>query len=345
MKSKILLSITLVICVTGCSSWSPFSKKRSSAKAEDSALKSRKGVKHSPIHETDTIFVSGGDIDTSYQVLDTVSLSEFGFSGHDVLAYKIREKARELGAQAVIKVTYDTGASKSWRGYGELGGTDYGIRHTSWCKGTAIIFTEPHNHLGFLVCNLTKDHMEWFNLRKAQTGVLVTHVLPGSTAAHTGIKAEDLITQWNGEKVENKNHLMQLIQASANKKENRLTVLRTGETHLLTLFTPEKPATRLVASPQTQSPVKERKPAPAREKTTPAKTELYNADLYNEIGDLYLRKGMYDEAIREYQKAIEADPDCALAYFNLSIVYGKKGMSEEADREFEKYKKLRAKRR
>lgn len=35
---------------------------------------------------------------------------------------------------------------------------------------------------------------------------------------------------------------------------------------------------------------------------------------------------MYDEAMEEYRKAIDADPTCAIAHFNLSIVYDKKGM-------------------
>ena len=35
---------------------------------------------------------------------------------------------------------------------------------------------------------------------------------------------------------------------------------------------------------------------------------------------------MYDEAMEDYRKAIEADPTCTIAHFNLSIVYDKKGM-------------------
>ena len=70
-----------------------------------------------------------------------------------------------MGAQAVINVQYDTGASKSWQGYGELGGTDYGIKHTSWCKGIAIVFMESHDPLGLLLCNLTKENREWFGFK------------------------------------------------------------------------------------------------------------------------------------------------------------------------------------
>jgi tetratricopeptide (TPR) repeat protein len=54
---------------------------------------------------------------------------------------------------------------------------------------------------------------------------------------------------------------------------------------------------------------------------------------------------MYDEAIEEYKKAIEADPNCAIAHFNLSIVYDKKGMKEEADEEYATYKRLKPNRK
>ena len=55
---------------------------------------------------------------------------------------------------------------KTWQGYGELGGTDYGIKHTSWYKGIAIALIESHNPLGLLLCNLTKENREWFRFKK-----------------------------------------------------------------------------------------------------------------------------------------------------------------------------------
>lgn len=343
MNSKTILSIVLVICVTGCGSSAPFFKKISPFKSEDPTLEPKKGVKPSSIQKTEDIFVCAGDIDTTYKKLGMVSLGEFGFSGHDILAYKIREKARAVGAQAVINIQYDTGASKSWRGYGELGGTDYGIRHTSWCKGMAVVFIESHNPLGLLVCNLTKENREWFNLRKVQNGVLVTHVLPESTAAHAGITVEDLITEWNGEKIENKRHLTELIQASAGKEVN-LALLRTGEMKIFAISVPGSTPS-MVASPSLHSPAREDKPTITRKEPPSSKPSLHSADIHNEVGDLYLRKGMYDEAMREYKKAIEVDPNCAIAHFNLSIIYDKKDMQEEADREFATYKKLRSKRK
>ena len=163
-----------------------------------------------------------------------------------------------MGAQAVINVQYDTGASKTWQGYGELGGTDYGIKHTSWCKGIAIVFIESHNPLGLLLCNLTKENREWFRFKKSQKGVIVVNVMPGSIAANAGIMAEDFVTEWDGNKIENKNQLRQMIDANAGK-EAKLSLLRAGEIKMVTVFIPT-PAHSRIASTTSKSYGKENKP-------------------------------------------------------------------------------------
>lgn len=48
---------------------------------------------------------------------------------------------------------------------------------------------------------------------------------------------------------------------------------------------------------------------------------------------------------KNIKKAIEADPNCAIAHFNLSIVYDKKGMKEKADEEYATYKRLKPNRK
>lgn len=342
MNIKTLIFIVPIILVTGCGSTEYF-KKMSPFKKEVSTLEPKAGTQPSDIQKTEEIFVCAGDIDVAYKKLGEVSLGEFGFSGHDILAFKIKEKTRAVGAQAAINVQYDTGASKSWQGYGELGGTDYGVRHTSWCKGTAIVFLESHDPLGLLVCNLTKENREWFGFKKSQNGVPVVNVMPGSIASNAGIKVEDLITEWNGEKIENKGFFKQLIERTAGK-EARLSLLRDKEIKIVTLSVPVIERRQIVSSAP-KSSVTEKRPSIEKEETSQAKLSLKTPDVYNEIGDLYLRKGMYDEAMEEYKKAIEADPDYAIAHFNLSIVYDKKGMKEEAAEEFATYKRLKPKRK
>lgn len=342
MNTKKLLSLALVIFLTGCGS-TQYLKKMSPFKKEKATLEPKKGVQPSGVQKSNEIFVCAGDIDVTYKNLGEVSLGEFGFSGHDILAYKIKEKAAAVGAQAVINVQYDTGASKTWKGYGELGGTDYGIRHTSWCKGIAIVFMESHNPLGLLLCNLTKENREWFGFKKSQNGVIVANILPGSIAANADITVEDLVTEWDGNKIENKNQLRQMIDSNAGK-EVKLSLLRAGEIKMATVSIPT-PIYSRVTSTTSKSYGKETKPTIEKKESSPRKLSSNPADVHNEVGDLYLRKGMYDEAMEEYKKAIEADPYCAIAHFNLSIVYDKKGMKEEADEEYTIYKKLKPKRK
>ncbi len=57
---------------------------------------------------------------------------------------------------------------------------------------------------------------------------------------------------------------------------------------------------------------------------------------YNNLGIAYKHKGMYDEAIRVYQKVISINPDHANTHTNLGLVYAKKEMYEEAIREHHK---------
>lgn len=338
-----LIFFGLVIFIAGCSSTSDFFKEISPFKKEDASLEPKAGMQSSGAQKNEDIFVCAGNIDVTHKELGEVSLGEFGFSGHDILASKIREKARAVGAQGVINVQYDTGASKSWQGYGELGGTDYGVKHTSWCKGTAIVFLEANDPLGLILCNLTRENRDWFGYKKSQNGAIVANIMPGSIAANAGIKVSDLITEWNGEKIEDKHHLENLIQTTAGK-EAKLSLLREKEIKQATLSVPVSERKRTVSS-TSKSPSKEKYSAVEKKEIETDKFSSDTADTHNEIGDLYLRKGMYDEAVEEYKKAIEADPNCALAHFNLSIVYDKKGMKEEADEEYAAYKRLKPKRK
>lgn len=353
MNIKNIISIliaALVPAVAGCSSdhWSI--KDLSPFKNEEAALEPKAGKKSSATVKAKSIFVCAGDVDVTYKKLGEVSIDEYGFSGPDILAAKIREKARDAGAQAVINVQYDTGASKTWQGYGELGGTDYGVKHTTWCKGMAVEFLEAHNSLGLLVCNITQENRDWFRLKKTHNGVIVVSVLPGSAAEVAGIEVDDLITEWNTEKIENKVYFRRKVETDS-KKEVKITLVRAKDIKTVTVYMPitevaqvESPAT--TAPPPPPKPVEYERPATATAKTsTSSKVSPKTADTYNEVGDLYLRKGMYDEALAEYKNAISVDPDCAIAHFNLSIVYDKKGMQEEADEEYATYKRLKQKKK
>jgi tetratricopeptide (TPR) repeat protein len=344
MNTKAIISLIFIIifCMAGCSSGNVF-KKMNPFRKDETSLEPQKGAQPASIEKSEGIFVCAGDIDVAYKKLGEVSLGEFGFSGNDILARKIREKASAVGAQGVINVQYDTGASKTWSGYGELGGNDYGIKYTSWCNGIAIVYLEEHNPLGLILCNITRENKDWFKFKKSQTGAIVVHVLPGSIAEGAGIKIEDLIMEWNGEKIERKNQIRHLIETTAGK-DAKLTILHGGEIRMVTVSVPVNVQGQFVAS--SPKPIVQGKKTPVEDTaSSSAPVTLKSADVHNEVGDLYLRKGMYDDAMEEYKKAVAVDPNCALSHFNLSIVYDRKGMKREADEEFAIYKRLKSQKR
>jgi len=61
----------------------------------------------------------------------------------------------------------------------------------------------------------------------------------------------------------------------------------------------------------------------------------------NEKGVAYGKKGMYDEAIREFQKVAAMEPNTANIHYNLGLAYKKKGMLAEAEKEFTEYERLK----
>ena len=60
------------------------------------------------------------------------------------------------------------------------------------------------------------------------------------------------------------------------------------------------------------------------------------AEAHNSLGAAYANKGMLDEAIAEYKKTIEINPNHDMAHNNLGIVYAYKGMPDKAIVEFKK---------
>src|SRR3990170_5591193 len=61
----------------------------------------------------------------------------------------------------------------------------------------------------------------------------------------------------------------------------------------------------------------------------------------NEKGVEYGKKGMYDAAIKEFQKVAALEPEMPNIHYNLGLAYKKKGMIAEADNEFAEYERLK----
>ncbi len=70
--------------------------------------------------------------------------------------------------------------------------------------------------------------------------------------------------------------------------------------------------------------------------TQQKQSEPRDAKGYYNRGCAYGEKGQYDQAISDYNKAIEIDPKSATAYNNRGIAYRQKGQNDQAISDFNK---------
>ena len=122
--------------------------------------------------------------------------------------------------------------------------------------GTWIFHTGSYRRIGIATQTLTKQLADYFGVSE---GILVTSVNDNSPAARAGIKAGDVITAVDGEKVDSPGD----ISRGIGKKQDgpvTLTVVRDRNTRSV-VVTPEKPAPgsgadiRTILTPQVTVPV------------------------------------------------------------------------------------------
>ena len=61
-----------------------------------------------------------------------------------------------------------------------------------------------------------------------------------------------------------------------------------------------------------------------------------NFNAHFNIGILYYRNNLFDEAIREFKKVIEINPDDSEAYYNLGNIFNKKKLYDDAIASYKK---------
>ena len=52
--------------------------------------------------------------------------------------------------------------------------------------------------------------------------------------------------------------------------------------------------------------------------------------LWNELGNIYINSGAFEQAIKAYDKAIESDAEFGWAYNNKALAYMRLGESEKS---------------
>ena len=65
------------------------------------------------------------------------------------------------------------------------------------------------------------------------------------------------------------------------------------------------------------------------------------AEVYNNLGIVYGRKGWFDMAIEEFKRALVFEPHYIDARYNLALTYKRMGRNNEARKEFAEILKTR----
>ena len=65
---------------------------------------------------------------------------------------------------------------------------------------------------------------------------------------------------------------------------------------------------------------------------------VWNVDAYEDcLANAYLKLGLLDEAINEYQRILELNPNYPLVHFHLAEAYERKGQQDKARGEYERF--------
>jgi len=98
-------------------------------------------------------------------------------------------------------------------------------------------------YIGVMLENLDSSNLsQWYKQEYGiNHGALVTEVIPGTPAEQAGIEKGDLIILFNGEKVLNNGHLINMVTARPIGESVELTILRKGKKMTKSLVLAERP--------------------------------------------------------------------------------------------------------
>lgn len=108
-------------------------------------------------------------------------------------------------------------------------------------------------YLGVLPRNLTSDEAEMVGLDKP-SGVYIDEVTPGSPAARGGLKQDDVITSFNGQKVTGEQDFRLKVAAASNGENVQLGVIRKGKPEKLSVTLGDRETAMAEYSPTRNTP-------------------------------------------------------------------------------------------
>lgn len=96
-----------------------------------------------------------------------------------------------------------------------------------------VVQSHGSSYLGVAVVDITPDRAKELHL-KEEIGVEVTYIDAGSPAAKAGLKAGDVVLEYNGERVEGGEQFIRLVRETPPGRSAKLSVWRDGGTQTLT---------------------------------------------------------------------------------------------------------------
>lgn len=105
----------------------------------------------------------------------------------------------------------------------------------AWGQARPVIATAPlpqNSFLGIWVWEIDASRAKELKLSDT-SGILVTRVTPNSPADVAGVKTGDVITEYNGQKVESQDQFSRLVRETQAGRQARLRILRNGTAQVL----------------------------------------------------------------------------------------------------------------
>ena len=191
----------------------------------------------------------------------------FGLGG-TVTAGIVSQKGREIGAgpyDDFIQTDASINPGNSGGPLFNLSGEVIGINTAIAARAQGIGFTIPINAakdillqlkekgsitrgwIGVTIQELTADLSDHFGIKDGK-GVLISSVVKGDPADKAGIRAGDIIVEFNGTRIENLNQLPRTVAATTPGQSVKVKVIRDGKEKVLSLKVAKKPGDEAVVA-------------------------------------------------------------------------------------------------
>lgn len=134
---------------------------------------------------------------------------------------------RDRGLAAVLALVCAVPAALG-QGTGQGSGQGYGQGRS---RSSAVVMKEA-SYLGIGVEDVNDDRARGLKL-KDDRGAYITSVMPGTPAAKAGIQVGDVILEFNGQRVEDKEQLIHMVRETPAGKQAKISLWRNGATMMV----------------------------------------------------------------------------------------------------------------